>query len=274
MLIISAYLFIGAVAGVLAGLLGIGGGVIVVPALTWLLPYISVPEPLVLRVAIATSLATVVMTSLSALRTHHQLDNIDWPVVVRIVPGLVLGAVISVWLSGKLPITMLQLSLGVFLLIIAAKLGLPMPRLRGFLAKPTAWLKQVCHRPGGILGVGVLVGCLSVMLGIGGGILTAPLLGYYGLSMVRSVATSSVCSLSMALVGTLGFAWTGWSQPALSGHFIGFIYWPGFVGIVLASMFFANVGARLTSRLSSDRLRRLFALFLVFVGIEMLVSLK
>jgi uncharacterized membrane protein YfcA len=258
-----AFAAVGAVAGVLAGLLGIGGGAIIVPSLLFLLPLFGLGSDWTQHQAVATSLLTVVATGSSSAWLHHSRGAVGWRLVGRLVPGILLGALGGALIAGWLPGLWLQRLFGLFLLVTGLRM------LRGAVAET---LKEDMPGAARLLGAGAGVGGLSAVLGIGGGTLLVPYLTHHGVAVRRAVATSSACGVPLALVGSLGFALSGWDRAGLPPHSIGFVLWPAAVAILITAIPMANLGARLAHRLHTTTLKRVFALLLLVVGLRLLLS--
>jgi uncharacterized membrane protein YfcA len=257
------YLLLGAVAGTLAGLLGVGGGLIIVPVLALLFRHIGIGEALVMHLAIGTSLATIVLTSVSSVRAHHRRGAVQWQLVWRLSPGIVLGALLGAALADALDSFWLSRFFGVFELFVAVQMALG--------------LRPAAHRslPGaaGMAAAGGVIGSVSAIVGIGGGTLTVPFLGWCNVEMRKAVATSSACGLPIALAGALGFVLTGLDAQGLPAWSSGYVYWPAFLGIVVASMAFAPLGAALAHRLPAAGLKRAFAVLLAVIGVRFVLGL-
>lgn len=257
------YLFVGAAAGTIAGLFGVGGGLIIVPALVLVFTAQGIAPEILTHMAVATSLATIVITSISSIRTHHLKGAVDWGIFAAMTPGILLGS----WLGGVtahlLPGAWLQLLIGVFALAIAVKMWLD-----GFRRAKLAENGE--HLPGKpvLAAAGGLIGWASAIFGIGGGSLTVPFLSRCKVQMQRAVATSAACGLPIAVAGAISFAIQGWGEPLLPAWSSGYIYWPAFLGIVLASAFFARFGALLAHRLSPQMLKNCFAGLLCVIGLR------
>jgi hypothetical protein len=254
------YLLLGSVAGMLAGLLGVGGGLVIVPVLVWLFHLAGMPPEVVMHMAIGTSLATIVPTSLSSVWAHHRLGAVLWGAVARLAPGIVLGAALGATLADLLPGESLRLTFGLFELAVAVQMGLNL-RPAPHRVLPAKW---------GMWGAGSAIGLVSALVGIGGGTMTVPFLQWCNVAMRQAVATSAACGLPIAIAGATGFIVTGWNAPALPAWSSGYLYWPAFAGIAAASVLVAPLGARLAHRLPTAVLKRFFALFLVFLGLRML----
>ncbi len=257
---IVVYLALGAFAGTVAGLLGVGGGLIIVPVLAALFANQGIDSSIIMHLAVGTSLATIVVTSSSSVYSHHKHGAVLWRIFWRLTPGIILGAWFGAWLASLLPTKEFKLIFGVFELLVATQMA--------FGLKP-----PVCNTvPGGIglATAGSIIGTVSAIVGIGGGTLTVPFLTWCQVKIHNAIATSAACGLPIALAGSIGFMITGSVQQSLPGYASGFVYWPAFVGIVTASALFAPLGAILAHRLSTKVLRNVFALFLVFLGLWML----
>ncbi|TNF35152.1 MAG: sulfite exporter TauE/SafE family protein [Gammaproteobacteria bacterium] len=252
------YLLTGCVAGVLAGLFGIGGGLIIVPALILVFTLQGFDAQILTQLAIGTSLATIVVTGSSAARSHHQKGAVRWPVFMALAPGLAIGVWLGAWVADRLQGLQLQGLIGVFALVVAAQMGL------GLKPKPS---RELPGRPV-LAAVGVIFGSISALFGIGGGSLTVPFLSWCNVRMQEAVGTSAACGIPIALFGALAFGVTGWGTANLPEGSTGYVYWPAVIGVVLTSALCAKVGAQLAHRLSADKLKRVFALFLLVLGIQ------
>ncbi len=259
--ILTSYLLLGVVAGLLAGLLGIGGGIVIVPALFFLYHWQDFPKELTMHIAVGSSLATVVFTSLTSAYAHHRRGAVLWPCTVRLIPGIVAGAWLGAALADHLPERALRIGFGLFELLVAAQLAL------GF--KPQA--QRLLPGGLGMAVTGLIIGAVSTVLGIGGGTLTVPFLLWCNVNIRQAVATSAACGLPIALAGSIGFAATGWGDPTLPAWSSGYIYWPAVVSVVAVSTLFAPVGVWLAHTLPVATLRRLFAIIVAIIGIRMLV---
>ena len=256
------YLALGAVAGVMAGLLGIGGGLILVAALVWLLPLQGVPAELAVHMALATALASIVLTGLSSARAHHRRGSVLWPTVAWLVPGMLVGGWLGSLLATRLDGEWLRGFIAAYCYLAALQLGLD-------------WPKAKQERPDAPQGAaysasGVFVGAISALVGIGGGSMTVPLLVWRGVRPVRAVGTSSACGVAIALASAAGYAAHGPADVVLPPGSWGYVFLPAAVAIALASVLTAPLGTRLAHRLSGRALRQVFAAFLVLVGTSLL----
>lgn len=252
----------GAGAGIMAGLLGIGGGLVIVPALVWVFHVQGVDERIVMHLALGTSLATIVATSISSVRAHHRRGAVLWPPVARLAPGIVVGAWLGAQIAEALPTATLKLVFALFVLAVSAQIA--------FGAQPAGQ-----HRLPGRIGMalaGVVIGAVSGIVGIGGGSLTVPFLTWNQVPIRNAVASSAAVGLPIAVSGALGYVAAGWKDPALPPWSAGYVNLAAGLGIAAASMLTAPIGARLAHTLPTALLRRIFAGFLALVGLKMLLG--
>ncbi|MGL5949214.1 MAG: sulfite exporter TauE/SafE family protein [Aeromonas sp.] len=250
------YLLLGAFAGLLAGLFGIGGGLIIVPVLMMSFTTLGFAPSTVTHLALGTSLPTMIITGLSALQLHHKAGCLDVALLKRLAPAMLLGAWGGAQLAAFLPASQLNLLIGLFAWSMALHMGLGLkPR--------TARTRP--NRPGLWLAGGV-IGALSALFGIGGGSLTVPYLTWRGIAMRHAVAAASACSIPIALSGSLSYLYSGYGEAGLPAWSVGYIYLPALLGIVLTSAPFARLGAKLTARVPPARLKQGFACLMLLVG--------
>ena len=259
---IVLFLTTGAFAGVLAGLLGVGGGLFIVPVLLFLLPVTGIESDQLMTICVATSLCTIVVTSISSVIAHQKHRAILWPVFWRFFPGIILGALLGAVVADIVSQQLLKNLFAVSVILIALKMI--------FQLRP----KNASELPGisGLIASGTVIGGISAMIGIGGGALTVPLLDYWKTPMAKAVATSAACGLPLAIAGTLGFIITGLDQQNLPAYSSGYVYWPAVLGIISTSVLFAPVGARFAHKISAPILSRIFAAFLLIVGGKVLLG--
>jgi len=258
-----SYIGLGIVAGFVAGLLGVGGGLIIVPVLIFIFRHNEFNAEIIVHMAIATSLASIIFTSISSVYAHHfQHKAVQWDIVKRLTPGIItgafLGAVIADYISAKI----LQQFFGFFELLVAFQMAL---NIKAHAARTL---------PGsmGMLSTGTGIGAISAVVGIGGGTLTVPFLTWCNIKIQNAVATSSACGLPVAIAGCVGFIITGMNETTLPDYSSGYVYWPAFLSIVISSMLVAPVGAWLAHRLSAAKLKRSFSLVLFLLGLKMLAG--
>jgi uncharacterized membrane protein YfcA len=258
---ILASLALGAVAGLAAGLLGIGGGAIIVPALSILFTLHGFAADSIMIMAVATSLASAIVTSLASVLAHQRLGNVIWPRVLRFVPGLLLGASGGALVADQLNSDWLRYGFAGYLLVISWQMARTSPSH----TSPPPPLPLAWDYP-----VSLVIGVLSALLGIGGGTLTVPYLLRGQLLMKQAVASSSACAVAIALSAASSYALLGAAQPQLPAGSWGYLYLPALGGIVLSSIFTAPIGAQLSNRLPAQHIKRYFAAVLVVMAAKML----
>lgn len=260
--ILLVYLLVGAIAGTIAGLLGVGGGLIIVPVLALLFQQWGFAGSVLMHLAIGTSLATIVVTAVSSMYAHHKHGAVDWTVFRQLTPGIVAGALAGAVVADFMSARALRLFFGVFEIAVAIQIGFQL------MASPRRTLPGTV----GMTAAGGVIGALSAVVGIGGGTLTVPFLVWCNITLRKAVATSSATGLPIAVAGAVGFVVTGWDAPQLPAWSSGYVYWPALTGIAAASVLFAPVGARLAHTLPVHVLRRFFAIFLAVLGVRMLLG--
>ncbi len=262
MLFISLYLITGVLAGILAGMLGVGGGLIIVPILSIIFVQQGIPHEHIMHLAIGTSLATIIPTAISSIRAHHAKGAIEWAVVRKITPGIVLGCATGSAIASSMDTNSLKWLVGLFQIYVGTQI------LSGSTPNPSRQL------PGntGITITGTVIGALSSMVGIGGGTLSVPFLMWCNRDVRQAIATSAAIGLPIAMAGSVGFALLGIGASNLPEDTLGFIMLPAFAGISLASVFFAPLGASLTHRLPVKTLKKVFAILLYCLAARMLLA--
>jgi len=259
----ALFLATGAMVGLLAGLLGVGGGLIVVPILLYLLPHLGIDSSQITHMAVATSLATIVITSIASVKAHNRHGTVIWWVFRAMTPGIVLGGIIGSTAARYIDSDNLKTVFGIFALLIAVQMI--------FKFRPP----EKSREPGKLrlFFSGGIIGSFSTLVGIGGGSLTVPYLIFWKTNMARAVGTSSAIGLPLSISGTIGFIISGWGAPELPHWSLGYVFLPAFFGIVMVSSFTAPIGARLASKISGKLLSRVFASFLIVVGLDILLTL-
>jgi uncharacterized membrane protein YfcA len=256
------YIGLGAFAGVLAGLLGVGGGLVIVPMLTFIFTAQQMPPEHILHLALGTSLASIMFTSISSLRAHHRRGAVDWTVVRRITPGILAGTFFGSWVAAQLSTGFLKVSFVVFTYYVATQLLLD--------------IRPHPHRqlPGSaaMFGVGGAIGGVSGLIGIGGGSMSVPFLVWCNMPMHNAIGTSAAIGFPIALAGAAGYIINGLGAP-LPPHSLGFVCLPALLGVSAASMLTAPLGARLAHSLPIGGLKKIFALLLIVMGTKLLLSL-
>ncbi|MCK5647337.1 MAG: sulfite exporter TauE/SafE family protein [Gammaproteobacteria bacterium] len=288
---ILCFMLIGAFTGLAAGLLGIGGGLIIVPFSLLVFEMLSVNNGIIIpyqyqvHVAIATSLATIIFTALSSIHSQQKKGAIDWSVFWILAPGIFLGAFLGAGIASYLPRTPLLLLFASFILLVSIKMWF-------------GWSPHSKNQLPGWPGMNIaaiVIGCISAIVGIGGGTMTVPFLNRGKISIQRAVAVSSALGLPIALSGSLGFLWSSLYQPIsydigsydmgsydigvqAQGEFfsrnlfLGYIYLPAFFAIISLSMLTAPLGVSLSHKLSKQALSRVFSILLLVLAIKLYLS--
>lgn len=256
---LAAYAGLGIFAGILAGMLGVGGGLIIVPVLIWLFHLQGFEYEVISHAAIGTSLASIITTSIASASAHHRHGAVNWKVAAQLTAGLFAGGLLGAWVASDLNTRILQLVFGLF----AITVGLQM-----FFKRQTVSRRLLPAWPA-MNAVGGIIGTVSGIVGIGGGSMTVPYLTWHNVSIRQAVATSSACGLPIAVAGFLGFMATGWENPAMPQYSWGYIYLPALICVAILSVLFAPVGAKLAHILPVGLLKRFFAGLLIIVGIKL-----
>ncbi len=252
----------GAVAGTAAGLLGIGGGVIIVPVLSLVFAREGVDPEVLIKVAVGTSLATIVVTAISSIYTHNRKGAVLWPLVKVMTAGVVAGSFTGAFIADMIPGYWLTIGFIAFLGGVSIQMAI------GNATSDRALPSNAVLR-----GVSFIVGMVSALMGIGGGALHVPYLSYHGVDVRKAIATAATVGLPLALASTLGFILTGLDESRLPPLSIGYINLPAFGGVVAASILFAPLGAKLAHRLPPVLLKRIFSVFLFFLATRMAYEL-
>lgn len=254
----------GALGGLLAGLLGVGGGIVIVPVLFSMLETIGVETEIAIKVAVATSLATIVFTSLSSARSHHKHGAVDKTVLRQWFPPIVMGVVIGTAIAGYASGNVMKAVFGVVALLVATNLLLRRGKAPLWSEFPNATIRTVW---------GFVVGFFSSMMGIGGGTLSVPILTTFGFDMHKAVGTASSIGFIIAIPATFGYIITGWGTPGLPPLSLGYVNIAGFVALVPLTAAFAPLGAKLAHAISRDTLQIAFGIFLLATSLRMFWSL-
>lgn len=256
------YCLVGGVAGILAGLLGIGGGLVIVPMLVYVFEINALPGELIMHLALATSMASIMFTSISSFMAHHRRGAVRWDVVRKIVVGILTGTFLGSFYASSLSTNFLKIFFVLFLYFVATQLLIN--------KKP----KGGRDLPGmaGMFAVGNIIGAVSSFVGIGGGTLSVPFMLWCNIKVHNAIGTSAAIGLPIAVAGTFGYIVGGWKVAALPAYSLGYVYLPALLGIAAASVLTAPLGVKLAHSLPVDKLKRIFALLLFVVATKMLVS--
>ncbi len=261
--IVITYLAAGTVAGILAGLLGIGGGLVIVPMLVLCFALQGIPHEFTMHLALGTSMASIVFTSVSSFMAHHKRGAVNWDVVRRITPGIIVGTLLGTYVAAAMTTNYLKIFFVVFLYYVAIQM------LADRKPKPSRELPGY----GGMFGVGNVIGIVSSLVGIGGGTLSVPFMVWCNMTLHNAIGTSAAIGFPIAVSGTIGYIVNGMRAAGLPEYSLGYIYIPALVGLVSASVFTAPLGVRLAHSLPVSRLKKIFAVLLFLVGTRMLFSL-
>lgn len=255
-------LFIGLIAGLLAGLFGLGGGVVIVPALVWLFAAYNFPDQLIMIMAIATSLSTIVFTAVSSILTHHKFRAIQWGYVARLSPGIIIGSVFGAKLADFLDVLFLKWFFVTYLLFVGIRMVFPQQKVD---------ISKQMNQNTDYL-IGSVIGLVSSVLGIGGGTLTVPYLASRQLPMNKAVAVSSVCGLPIAISGAVTYMFLGWRVESIPEWSLGYVYLPALIGIISCSVITAPLGAKLANKLPAKKLKRYFSVVLFLIAFKMILD--
>ena len=262
-LIWLAYPLLGCVVGFMAGLLGVGGGLITVPLLFWILQAQGFNHPDLYKIALATSTATIAFTSFSSMRSHASHNNVRWDVVKRVVPGIALGTWIGAYLVHITPVAPLRAVFITFAFYTAYSM------LSNRLPKPSRTLPSSAA----LFGVGNLTGVLSTLISAGGGFISVPFMIWCNVPTRLAIGTSAALGFPIAVFAVLGYLVTGYASTGLPPMTYAYIYVPAVFGIALTSVIFAPIGAKAAQRWNVATLKRIFACVLIGLGLQMLYKM-
>ncbi len=255
------YALIGVFAGLMAGILGIGGGLIVVPGLLFVFQQTQlIPNEILMHAAAGSSLAAMIITSLASLKAHAKMGDILWGVYNKLWPGIIIGTCAGALAAQWISTYWLKLFFAIFLLGVAIKMitDVKVTHPEKF---PANWINRL---------VSFLIGFKSGLLGVGGGILIIPYLTYCGVAIRKIAAVSNLCTLTVALVGTVVFILTGYYATQDISYATGYVYWPAVILVAIFSSITAPVGARLSYTLPIQQLRYGFIVILILTALKML----
>jgi uncharacterized membrane protein YfcA len=259
---LATFLAVGALTGFFAGLLGIGGGIIIVSSLALMFAARGYPAAYVMHMAIGTSLAAIIAGSFASFRAHHRHGAVDWSLVKTMTPGLLAGVLVGSIAARFVPGSFLKLFFLSFMAVLTLQMAVG--------AKP----KATRELPGraGLVAMAAFIGVVSSMFGGGAAAFGVPFLTWCNVDTHRAIGTCAAMGFPLALAGTVGYAIAGWGIPGMPEWSVGFVYVPAFVAISVTSMMMAPWGAKLAHRLKGPTLRRIFALFLLAMGVKVAIS--
>lgn len=258
-----AYLGIGAVVGFFAGLLGIGGGVIMVPLLVMVFTAHGLPSPHVLHLALGTTLATIAFTSLSSMRAHHRRGAVDWGIARAMSPGILIGSFAAALVAGLIPTRPLAVMFTGLVFYAATQILLDL--------RPRTTRKL--PGPAGVFAAGAVIGAVASLLAAGGAFLSIPFLTWCEVPLRRAIGTAAANGLPIAIAGSAGYVIQGWRVAGLPAGSLGYVYLPALALLVLTSMAAAPLGAALAHRMPVARLRQVFAGMMYLLALRMLAGL-
>ncbi len=255
-------MLVGVVQGFLAGMLGIGGGIVLVPAFIYLLPQLNISTELATHIAIGTSLGAIILTSFSAALGHQKRDNISWPVAKALLPGIVLGSISGGFIAESLSAKTLTTTFAVFLLLMAVKMVMPLntARVRPLPAPTLLFISATG------------IGAFSALMGIGGGVILVPFLTFFGLEMRKSIGCAAASGIAVALFGCMSYVIAGWGADDLPSGALGYVYLPALIGVISTAVFTARLGVKAAAVLPVKLLKRFFAAFMTFIGLRLLLG--
>jgi uncharacterized membrane protein YfcA len=260
---ILVYIALGAFVGFMAGLLGVGGGGILVPLLTFIFSWQGISAQNSVHLALGTSLTCMIISSTASMRAHAARGAVVWKVVAGMAPGIIAGAFLATQVAAYVDATWVALFFGLFMAFVSAQIFLN-------------WLPEPGHTPttvGGMLAAGAGIGSVSALAAVGGGFLTLAYLGYKNVESKKAIGTAAAIGFPIAIAGTLGYLVSGWSRTIGDPNTLGFIYVPAFLAISIASYFAAPLGARCSHNLPEATLKKIFAVISLILSVTMLVSI-
>lgn len=260
---ILSFLLLGSFVGFMAGLLGIGGGGIMVPVLTSIFLLQGVPVENVMHLALGSSMASIIITSISSLSAHHSKGGVVWNVVKGMVPGIIVGTFAATFLVSHISSIYLALFFSIFMAYVSIQM---------FLNKKPKPSRNLTGSTG-LLIAGSGIGAISALVSIGGGSLTVPYLTWQNVDIKKAIGTSAAIGLPISIAGTLGYVINGWETYSMGSYTFGFIYIPAVLLISVASFFTAPYGAKLAHRLNVSILKKVFSVLLIILSIKMLISI-
>ncbi|WP_235041716.1 sulfite exporter TauE/SafE family protein [Vreelandella profundi] len=257
-----AYVALGGFVGLMAGLLGIGGGGIMVPILTSLFVLQGVPHEHLAHLALGTAMAAIIPASTASLLSHHRHEAVRWDIVRFITPGILVGTFLATFVAALIPTRSLAIFFACFMVLMSIQM------LINVKPKPSRSLPS----PVGVSGVGLGIGGISALVAIGGGSLTVPFLTWCNVTLPRAIGTSAAVGLPIALAGALGYIINGWGVSGLPDATLGFVYLPAFLLMAPFSILMAPIGAKLAHKLPVALLKRVFAFLLMGLALQMVYT--
>lgn len=256
---ILSLLALGIFAGFFAGLLGLGGGIFMIPGLVAIFHAKGFEPDMLMHLALGTSLGTVFCIAFISMRSHQKHKALHWPVVWKMIPGLMVGGYVGAQLAGFMPTQALMGLFSVLLLYVGVRFVLALKNPQG------RWSQRVSI----LLPGGLIIGTLAAMLGLGGGVFIVPFLSKFDLEMRDIMAISSVCLMPPSFMGMLGYMHAGWHDATLPQYALGYVYWPAVLVLVFMSLFFVPLGVRMVHKLPQATTRKIFGVLLLVMSVKM-----
>lgn len=256
------YILIGSISGFLAGLLGIGGGLVIIPCLYFVFNYLHYDASIIMHLAVGTALASIVMSTLGSALAHHKKKAIVWQVVQNFVPFMMVGSIIGAWIANQLSSANMQLVIGLFAIWTAYSMFKKKSvQTVTDMDLPPAWQQR---------SVGGMIGIASSIFGIAGGSITVPYLVKHGVLIQRAVATSSACGVPISIMGAMAYLFFGSQHTIQAPNSIGYVHIYAFLGISITSFMTAKLGVKVAHAISAIKLKKVFAIELALVGVYFL----
>jgi uncharacterized membrane protein YfcA len=262
---------LGCVVGFCAGLLGIGGGLIIVPALMYLLPQLGMEPSLIMPMALATSLATIVVTSFSAALAHHRNKNIPWSLAKQLMVAIALGSLCGAFIADVLSVEALENTFAIAVFLLSSYMFVSIGKAR----KNKSIEKSDDEKlPANIIIklIGLFTGVLASLMGIAGGAILVPILSYFRVPLRQAIGVATVSGMIVAIFGVSGYVIAGFGEPNLPEYSLGYVYLPALLGIILTSSIFAPIGVKAATKLPVSTMKKSFAIFLMLVAAKMIFS--
>lgn len=258
---IISYLVIGLLAGATSGLLGVGAGIVVVPCLVWLFNRQGFSYDIIMHLAAGSSLASILFSSLASGIAHNRYGTVIWPVVYKLLPGIIIGSLSGTLIGNYLPTQVLQFCFGLFMVFIG---------LRMLFVDDVKATEHTMPKSLGLFLVGAIISMQSSLLGISGGSLMIPFMSRCNIAMRNASGTAIVCTIPIALLSTLIRIIIGWNEPSLPILATGYVFWPAVVGVALTSIIAAPFAVKVSFYVPQRILKRLFAMLLLAIAVSML----
>ena len=259
---IFLYLFLGTFSGILAGLFGIGGGIIIIPALFFTFGYLGFEQEIISHMVIGTSLGIIVFSSISSTYSHNRRKVVVWDLIKIVGPSIFIGSALGAITADQLSSETLRSLIAIFLILVSIQMAFQFPPPK---QNPSTTVT-------GPLTVGLGIGWLSGIFGIGGGVFSVPYFFHRGFSMTQSIGSSAACGIPIAISGSISYMLVGSGNHLLPENTFGYVYFPAMILVGIASLLTAKVGVKAAHRIKQKKLRKAFALLVMIMGIRLLMT--